>query len=79
MNTFVNFFIGNIYIYLKQLCNIHIKKGKHTHLFDVGWFWLCCTVDKTFLKHPMGYECVALITAFKIILKGYIFVKNTRR
>lgn len=24
----------------------------------------------------MGYECVALITAFKIILKGYIFVKT---
>lgn len=24
----------------------------------------------------MGYKCVALITAFKIILKGYIFVKT---
>lgn len=24
----------------------------------------------------MGYECVALITALKIILKGYIFVKT---
>lgn len=60
-------------------------------MFDVGWFWLshnfeyfsalimyvnCCTVDITFLKHHMGYKCVALITALKIILKEFIFVKT---